>query len=158
MRKLILIAIAVLVLGTAAVAASIYWTNQADVQETVRALKKAVVKDFHDPESARFRSLRLQSDEGSILERIRMIDVKFLWESTPTEVLSVFRYDPRGLHLCGEVNAKNAFGAYVGYKPFWITGGKDPVPFIATRENDDFPKKMCDISKDLVIYTESDPS
>ncbi len=88
---------------------------------------------------------------------MKMIDAKFLWRSTPDEVLSVFRYDPEHFQLCGEVNAKNGFGAYVGYKRFYVSGRKDPVPFFDTRENDDFAKKMCDIGKEAVVFTERDP-
>lgn len=157
MRKHILIALAALLLASTVTAAAIYWKTQADIRETVRVLKNAVTKDFNDPESARFRLVRLQSDEGSIAGRLKTVDAAFLWKSTPDEVLSVFRYDPQALHLCGEVNAKNGFGAYVGYKRFWISGGNKPIAFIGTRDNDDFPEKMCSISKDHVIYSERDP-
>lgn len=51
--------------------------------------------------------------------------------------------------ICGEVNAKNAFGAYVGFTPFYVSGGtayieqqgpsSQPVSFVGTmcaEEND----------------------
>ena len=119
-------------------------------------LKRVVVKDFHDPESARFRTIRLQSIEGAIAERLKLIDASFLWRNTPHEVMSVFRYDPELLSLCGEVNAKNSFGAYVGYKRFYVNGGKDPISFIDTRDSDDFAKRMCGIERDGIVFSEPD--
>ncbi|TIM20775.1 MAG: hypothetical protein E5Y69_31580 [Mesorhizobium sp.] len=35
---------------------------------------------------------------------------------------------------CGMINAKNAYGAYVGYKPFMRIGG-DATPFIRPSDN-----------------------
>lgn len=157
MRKIILICVAIVSLAIVGTAAAVYWKSQQVIQENVRLLKRAVTKDFHDPESARFRSIQLQSLERSITERLKMIDAKFLWRNTPNEVLSIFRYDPEGFQLCGEVNAKNGFGAYVGYKRFYVSGRKDPVPFIDTRENDDFAKKMCEIGKEGIVFSEPVP-
>lgn len=154
MRKLILVPLVVLGLTSLAIAFGIYWNAEQTIQEATRTLKQAVTKDFHDPESARFRTVQLRSLEGTIGQRLKLIDAKFLWESTPDEVLSLLRYDPEAFVLCGEVNAKNAFGAYVGYKRFYVSGRKDPVPFIDTRDNGDFAKKMCDIGKDGVVYSE----
>lgn len=156
MRKILFISLAILTFATAATVAAIYWTSQQQIQESVRVMKRAVTKGFHDPESVRFRSIELQSMEGRITQRLTMIDAKLLWESTSSEVLSIFRYDPEGLELCGEVNAKNAFGAYVGYKRFYVSGRKDPVPFIDSRKNDDFAKRMCEIGKEGLVFSEPD--
>lgn len=156
MLKTFLIFASILALATTATTSALYYKSQQVVQENVRVLKRALTKDFHDPESARFRSIRLHSLEGNIYERIRLIDVNFLWSSTPDEVLSVFRYDPKFLQLCGEVNAKNGFGAYVGYKRFYIMGGNNPVPFVDSKNNDDFAKKMCEISEEGIVFSEPD--
>ena len=157
MRKFILITVAALAFSLAALAAAIYWKSQQTLHEAARMLKRVVTKDFHDPESARFRVVQLQSLEGSIGERVKMIDAKFLLRGTPDEVLSVFRYDPDGFRLCGEVNAKNGFGAYVGYKHFHVIGSKDLIAFIDTRDSDDYAKTMCDIFKGRVVFSESEP-
>ena len=145
------LAVFLILLGLAAV--GLYWRSQHQLQDTVRVLKYEVTKDFHDPDSARFRSVRLQSLEGPIWNRIRSISLNSLWRNTPAEVASVFTYRPELLQLCGEVNAKNAFGAYVGYKAFYISGGEEPVPFIDQQESDDFAKKMCDTSSQMVVFT-----
>ena len=58
------------------------------------------------------------------------------------------------LQLCGEVNAKNAFGAYVGYKAFYISGDDKPHPFIDSRDGDKFAKEMCEIFSKFVVYSE----
>jgi hypothetical protein len=54
--------------------------------------KAAVTRDFMDPESARFRGLYVS----------RYVSSKYGTIS----------------YLCGEVNAKNAYGAYVGFRQF----------------------------------------
>ena len=155
MRKLVLLTLAFLALTTAAIAATVYWKAEQAIHDGVRVLKRAVTKNFHDPESARFRAVQLQSYDGAIGERLKLIGATFLWRSTPDKVFSVFRYDPESFHLCGEVNAKNGFGAYVGYRRFYVRGGKDPVPFIDNRD-DDFAKKMCDIGKEVLVFAEPD--
>ncbi len=38
--------------------------------------------------------------------------------------------------ICGEVNAKNGFGAYVGFRPFYATGAYPSRPKVV-REDDD---------------------
>lgn len=155
MRKII-VAIALLSLTAAVICAGIYWKNHQDIHDTVRLLKRAVTKDFHDPESAHFRTVQLQSIEGSISQRLLVIGATLLSQGTPKEVFSIFSYNPKGLQLCGEVNAKNGFGAYVGYKHFYISGGENPTPFIDTEDGYDFAKKMCDIGKENVIFEEPD--
>lgn len=68
----------------------------------VRPLLELVRNELNDPESAQFRSLRLYSE----------------W--TLTESV-----------LCGEVNAKNRMGGYVGYRHFQasirVVSIEDPV-------------------------------
>ncbi|WP_312183113.1 hypothetical protein [Massilia timonae] len=58
-----------------------------DSQLIARA-KQSVIKDYKDPDSAKFRNIKVVS--GSV---------------------------------CGEVNAKNSFGGYVGYKRFVSVAG-----------------------------------
>lgn len=58
----------------------------------VSKAKTAVSRDFKDPEGARFR------DVG-------------IYKSTTGK---------GGVSVCGEVNAKNSYGAYVGYKRFVV--------------------------------------
>ena len=130
----------------------VYWRTQNLVKNTVQSLKYALTKDFHDPESARFRSVQLQSIEGTVWERIRAINLELLRKSTSDEIASLFTYNPEMLQLCGEVNAKNAFGAYVGYKAFYIAGGDKPVPFVDSKS--DFAKKMCAISSTSIVFSE----
>ena len=156
MRKLLITFIALLLLAVTAAAVSLYWSSHQEIKDGVRSLKRAVTKNFHDPESARFRSVTLQSFEGPIIERMKDIDLNLIWKSTPDQFFSIFRYDPELFQLCGEVNAKNGFGAYVGYRRFYIRGNKDPVPFVDSKENEDFAKRMCDIGKDVVVFSEPD--
>lgn len=56
-------------------------------------LRRLVVERLNDPGSAQFRNERIVRDEGD------------------------------GLYLCGEINARNRFGAMVGYKKFLASRG-----------------------------------
>lgn len=132
-----------------------YWRVHTTVQDAVRTLKFAVTRDFHDPDSARFRSVELQSLQIPIVERLKLIDLQILAGSKIADLLTLLTYDTEIFQLCGEVNAKNAFGAYVGYKRFYVSGGKDSSAFIDTREHDDFAKTMCGLGQ-AVIYSEPD--
>lgn len=57
----------------------------------VAQAKAELTKNFKDPDSALFRNLAVYQGLG----------------------------DDKPLSLCGEVNAKNSFGAYVGYVEFY---------------------------------------
>lgn len=61
----------------------------------VAKVKSEVTKDFRDPEGARFREMAL-----------------FKTKTGKT-----------GNFVCGQVNAKNAYGAYVGYRNFVYSDG-----------------------------------
>lgn len=43
-----------------------------------------------------------------------------------------------GTHICGEINAKNSYGAYTGFVPFYAEGGFGVIVLggVATRDND----------------------
>jgi hypothetical protein len=69
----------------------------------IAEIKQTVTANFKDPDSAKFRGLL------------------------------VFGADPESIiTACGEVNAKNSYGAYVGYKKFFTIGTD-----FATVENED---------------------
>lgn len=148
----------VVVLGLAVLvsigAGALYARNKMLFDGTAKTLRDAVVKDFHDPDSARFRNVRLRSHEPSIAERFREFRSYGTKMSLADRLPAMVRYDPDGLELCGEVNAKNGFGAYVGYKTFWITAGGKLVPFIDTKDGDTFAKDLCAIDMTVVL---SDP-
>lgn len=156
--KITLVIAIALVAASLIAAGGIYWHAHATIRDGVATLKHAVTKDFNDPDSARFRSVELRSITGTIGVRLEEFDMKLLREHSFEYVKYLLTYDPEKFELCGEVNAKNAFGAYVGYKKFWINGlggVEDATPFIATRDGDDFPEGMCAIGEDeSVVYTE----
>lgn len=73
----------------------------------LRIIKAAIAENLKDPESARFRNIeRVDRPDGSI----------------------------DGMY-CGEVNAKNSYGGYIGYLPFMIAilGGQ---PFVLAQAGD----------------------
>ncbi len=77
--------------------------------------KDAVVSTLRDPGSAEFRNLTHRRSQGG---------------------LSV---------TCGEVNARNALGGYVGYRPF-ITAGKPDLTYISDGTVGDFQevwRRLC---------------
>ena len=63
----------------------------------VERAKAAVVYDFFDPDSAQFRNI------------------------------VGYRVQTGDQIICGEVNAKNRFGAYVGYQGFYVRQGRNAV-------------------------------
>lgn len=156
MRKLTIAVGAFLLFFAVAAGGWWYWHLQQTIQQNVRLLKLAVTKDFNDPESARFRALKLQTFGGTMRNRLRLLSLKFLKESTPEQVLSVVQYLPEDFVLCGEVNAKNGFGAYVGYRRFYVggTSGREPTPFLQRDGDDSFADSMCEITSSSVLYIE----
>ena len=62
--------------------------------EAVRKAKTALTRDFKDPDSAKFRDLGI-------------------YKSTTGK---------GGVSVCGEVNAKNSYGAYAGFRRFVVSG------------------------------------
>jgi hypothetical protein len=129
----------------------IYFRAQTIAKDKVQALKDSVIKGFHDPESARFRSIELRSVGGTVLKPIQTINMKLLLESSPSVIASLFTYDPERLLLYGEVNAKNAFGAYVGYRSFCVGGGAKPVLFIEPEDEGGFVKRVCAMAPIVVL-------
>lgn len=67
----------------------------------VKAVKQHIVSNLYDADSAKFRNLYY-------IEKTENRD------GTPGSPL-----------LCGEVNAKNRFGGYAGFAPFWYKPGDD---------------------------------
>lgn len=59
----------------------------------VEESKEVLTKDFLDPDAAKFRKLEVREWVG--------------------------KENKKHLALCGELNAKNAMGAYTGFKVFW---------------------------------------
>lgn len=46
--------------------------------------------------------------------------------------------------VCGQVNAKNSLGGYVGYKWFWIKGLEDPNPAVVIDADAPLAGIICD--------------
>ena len=82
------------------------------------AVKSSVTANFKDPDSAKFRNVKVLVDGDSRT-------------------------------VCGEVNAKNSYGAYVGYTKFYATlvdfgKGTDPIviaPIIDQEDSSDALKQ-----------------
>lgn len=50
----------------------------------------------------------------------------------------------KGGLLCGEVNAKNAMGGYVGYRKFAASAGQNDVELAPSETEDTFVKAYCE--------------
>ncbi len=85
---------ALLILGTAASCGPpptpVQVTPVAASQSTLAAARSALTVSFKDPSSAQFRNER------------------------------VYRLATGGTAICGEVNGKNSFGAYIGFKHYYV--------------------------------------
>ena len=88
--------------------------NGKSDQEIIKMVRDSVTKDFKDPDSAKFRN-----------ERVFRTRV----EPRHRETGEVIEDD--GIYVCGEVNGKNSYGAYAGYRDYW--GGH----FLVEMESED---------------------
>ena len=154
MRKtLVAVAAAVAITVPAATLGTAYWISQNTIRERVALLKKAVVKDIYDPDAARFRSVQLQGFE-TFSDRLQRIS-PLMALTSPKDTFAFLTYaGDNDFTLCGEINGKNAFGAYIGYKQFYITGRGEDGPLIDLEDDETISKQLCDVGKKRVIYTE----
>ena len=76
--------------------------NGKSDQEIIKMVRDSVTKDFKDPDSAKFRN-----------ERVFRTRVEPRHRKTG-EVI-----EKDGIYVCGEVNGKNSYGAYAGYRDYW---------------------------------------
>lgn len=92
------------------------WAAPKD-SKLVLASKELVTNSMKDPESVRFRNVR------------------------------VFR----GVAVCGEVNAKNSYGGYVGFKRFFVLAG-------ATMSIEENASEFDNLSRNICVHKVVDPS
>lgn len=88
-------------------------------EEIIRLVRDSVTKYLKDPDSAKFRNERVF--------RTKVRHRKF------GEVI-----DSTGIYVCGEVNAKNSFGGYVGYRIYW----GEPLFRVELEDDDNFAYTM----------------
>ncbi len=110
-----------------------FFNNEKTIKVSLSLMKKEITKDFNDPESARFRNIRLYNTDGSILEQLNELRNKQFKELNSDALLAILNYNSESFQLCGDVNAKNGFGAYVGYKKFYVLNGKEPIAILETK-------------------------
>lgn len=85
-------------------------------------MRRLLVRDLADPESAKLREVRLVSYEWPVLERMQLWGLQWnaRGRTVSQRIKTMLLFDPNQLTLCGEINAKNRFGAYAGYRPFSV--------------------------------------
>lgn len=97
MKKIVGITVGLIILIVSGFALNKYLADKNEKEQKaalVAQLKKQVVQDLKDPASAQFRNVRYRI-------------------ATPDKAETKFTH-----YLCGEVNSKNSYGAYVGFKSF----------------------------------------
>lgn len=100
-------------MGVFSIHAAFAGATQAQDYSTFAAkAKQALTKDLKDPDSAKFRNTYVYRDG-----------------------------DGKKLALCGEINAKNSYGAYVGFRKFHVTHSGNPT----IQEDGDSPGGLFDI-------------
>jgi hypothetical protein len=127
-------------------------------RESVARLMNAATRDLYDPESVRFRDLRLMSSS----DHLESVD-KFLvflreeraWvmSTVRSNPMMLFRYNDRMFTLCGQLNAKNRMGAYVGYTDFYVSQLNSTDPLVAIDGagwSDGFIANMCGIGVEIM--------
>jgi hypothetical protein len=104
-----MLAIAALLLPVATNAQTFVDDVASSVPETVRKkMAAAVTKDLRDPLSAQLRNVQLSKAK--------------------------FSGEPKTVY-CGEINAKNAHGGYVGFKPFFYEVEKDEATILRAEDH-----------------------
>ena len=125
-------------------------------------LKHKVTRDLHDPESVRFRDLRLLTDSDHIegfdrLSALNQKDIDLVAKAIREKSLDLFTYQSAAFSLCGQLNAKNQMGAYVGYTDFYVWGTDPTKPFVMIEEwEKESIAKMCKIGS-VVLQPTDDP-
>lgn len=144
-------------------ALGLYTYNRMVIGDAVNQMKEALTRKFHDPESARLRNVRLQEYGGTISNRLlhfRYYTDGMSFADAVSWALLYRRQEDR--ILCGEVNAKNTYGAYVGYKPFYVflsfyAQEKEEMTSVSIaheKSAEEGVEKMCAISRGEVVYEE----
>lgn len=90
------------VLGLAAVA--VYYQNQAYLKAITKTMKTRVVADFRDPDSARFRNVRLHYYGGDFAERVSQLVRPSDKRQFGERLEALFTYYEVGFEICGEVD------------------------------------------------------
>lgn len=122
-------------------------------QQIEEEKRQAEVKQKMDEESRKAAEARAQADaEKKALEEKEKAYLAVLLDQLRDPGSAQIR-DLRfvngkgGETLCGEVNAKNAYGGYVGFKPFAVTERQmdnTPSRVIVPQESDDWLIKSSD--------------
>jgi hypothetical protein len=125
-------------------------------------LKNKVTRDLHDPESVRFRDLRLLTDSEHIegfdrLTAFSQKDIDLVAKAIREKSLDLFTYQSAAFSLCGQLNAKNRMGAYLGYTDFYVWGTDSTKSFVMIKEwEKESIAKMCKIGT-VVLQPPDDP-
>ena len=149
-KKKIYLAIAAVLIAIVSAPFAVIAYHHHQYDRLIQRLTPAVVKDLHDPDSAKFRNVVLKSISViPITQRFSFLPGEFAVSGIKgvTEALAVGLDD---IVMCGEINAKNGFGAYAGFRKFYARDGDPPAVFIDSDRSDNFGEKMCQI--ETTIY------
>jgi hypothetical protein len=167
MKRLLIAVVALSVLLLiAAVSLTAYVSAKASSTKlaALTQLKEMVARDLHDPESVRFRDLRLLTDSEHIegfdrLTALSQKDIDLVAKAIREKSLDSLTYQSDAFSLCGQLNAKNRMGAYVGYTDFYVMGTAPSKPFVIIEGSaweKELIAKMCRIGS-VVLKPTDDP-
>ncbi|CAM3351433.1 DUF4124 domain-containing protein [Paracidovorax anthurii] len=108
---------------------TVYQDGPCSASETVQALKLQQQNGSGQAQQMPFKSIELPPERvqeiayaGMVLAKQRLKDP----DSAKFSNVRAYSFNGRGktyVMTCGELNAKNSYGGYVGSKPFWVYDG-----------------------------------
>lgn len=138
------------------VAGGVYINNYLYLSRMMDEMSATALNELNDPEAGRLRNLELSSENGTVAYRLSCCIGEAARHGFK-EVLDLFIYEKWRLALCGEINGKNSFGAYVGYRRFYVGSipdkKTDKLKFVAFIDENKpgFATRTCEIFKDQVV-------
>lgn len=130
---------------------AVHFAVQAVHRTRMASLKAELVKDFADANSARFRNVSLRTDDTSgWLDRLNAVNSGRVAGTISYRLQNIAAGYEELVMLCGQVNAKNVFGAYVGFRDFYVMShGAGPI--LDDGKDSKLAASMCHIDTEVVL-------
>lgn len=158
----------VLIVGGSFLAGMTWWWSNKDVTSQANTATAATAAETHREELASSPTADSASagaqNSALPIERIRQEadtspatqpPAESPWEAEAKRLVTDGLKDPSsamfreirelsGDQVCGQVNAKNSFGGYVGYRWFWIKGMDRENPTVMVDSDSTLAELICD--------------
>jgi hypothetical protein len=136
---------------------AVYINNYFFLKRISEEMTAAVLDRLNDPEAGKIRNLELRHQRGTVIGRLDCCLASSL-KGGLKNVYELFIYNKGELSLCGEINGKNSFGAYVGYRRFIVQtyANKEKQQYeyktFIENNNENTVDLMCAISQLQIVY------